>query len=201
MNIFFNSLKSSLKVDGVSKDILMEVVGLMIKLNPSLYKRIEIKKDEFLSRPGKKMDKVFFVFNGFMRSFSNNLKGDECTLQFAITYSWISDYISLYGDQNSELFIQAMSDCVIWEFDISRVYKLCEKYPKFSLLYRKGLEQHISALGSRLMNQLQLSAEERYDMFLKTYPGIDQLAMNYHIASFLGITPQSLSRIRSAKKH
>ena len=201
MNAFFNSLSSNLKVDGISKDILMEVVGLMIKLNPSIYKLIKIKKDEFLSRPGKKMDKVFFVFNGFMRSFNTNLKGNETTLQFAIKYSWISDYISLYGDQNSELFIQAMSDCVVWEFDISRVYKLCEKYPKFSLLYRKGLEQHISALGLRLMNQLQLSAEERYDMFLKTYPGVDQLAMNYHIASFLGITPQSLSRIRSFKKH
>ena len=68
------------------------------------------------------------------------------------------------------------------------------------MLYRKGLEQHIAALGSRLMNQLQLSAEERYDMFLKTHPGVDQLALNYHIASFLGITPQSLSPIRAAKK-
>ena len=77
MNTFFNCLSSNLKVDGISKDILMEVVGLMIKLNPSIYKVIKIKKDEFLSRPGKKMDKVFFVFNGFMRSFNHNLKGTK----------------------------------------------------------------------------------------------------------------------------
>ena len=136
-----------------------------------------------------------------MRSFSVDSKGKEHTLQFAVKYSWVSDYISLYSNQNSKLYIQATSDCVIFEFNISSIYKLCAKYSHFSLLYRKGLEEHVASLGTRLMDQLQLSADERYEIFLKTYPGVDQLAMNYHIASFLGITQQSLSRIRAAKKY
>ena len=190
MNDFFNYLNSKFKINGVTKDIFS-----------SLYNRIEIKKDEILIGPGKKTDKVFFVFSGFVRSFSIDSKGKEHTLQFAVKYSWISDYISLYSHQNSKLSVQAISDCVIFEFNISSIYKLCAKYPHFSLLYRKGLEQHIAVLGTRLMNQLKLPAKERYNMFLKTYPGVDQLAMNYHIASFLGITQQSLSRIRAGEKN
>jgi len=190
MNNFFNYLNSKFKIDNVTKEIIS-----------SLYNRVEIKKDEILIEPGKKIDKVFFVFSGFMRSFSIDSKGKEHTLQFAVKYSWISDYISLYSNQNSKLYIQAISDCLIFEFSISSIYKLCEKYPQFSFLYRKGLEEHIAVLGTRLINQLQLSAEERYDMFLKTYPGVEQVALNYHIASFLGITQQSLSRIRANKKH
>ena len=190
MNDFVNYLNSKFKIDNINRDIFS-----------SLYNRIEIKKDEILTEPGKKTDKVFFVFSGFMRSFSIDSKGKEHTLQFAIKYSWISDYISLYNNQNSKLYIQAISDCVVFEFRISSIYKLCAKYHQFSSLYRKSLEEHIAALGTRLMNQLQLSADERYNMFLKTYPGVDQLAMNYHIASFLGVTQQSLSRIRAGKKN
>ena len=189
MNDFFNYLNSKFKINSASKDLFF-----------SLCNRIEIEKDEILIEPGKITDKVFFVFSGFMRSFSIDSKGKEHTLQFAVKYSWISDYISLYSNQNSKLYIEAISDCVIFEFNISSIYKLCAKYSQFSLLYRKGLEEHVAALGIRLMNQLQLSADERYEMFLKTYPGVDQLAMNYHIASFLGITQQSLSRIRANKK-
>ena len=190
MNDFFNYLNSKFKIDSVTKDIFS-----------SLYNRIEIKKDEILIGPGKKTDKVFFVFSGCMRSFSLDSKGREHTLQFAVKYSWISDYISLYNNQKSKLSIQAISDCVVFEFNISSIHKLCAKYSQFSLLYRNGLEQHIASLGTRLMHQLQLSAEERYNMFLKMYPGVDQLAMNYHIASFLGITQQSLSRIRADQKY
>ena len=63
------------------------------------------------------------------------------------------------------------------------------------------MEEYIAKLGSRVINQLQFTADERYDMFLKSYPGVEQIANNYHIASYLGITQQSLSRIRSEKKH
>ena len=190
MSDFFKYLNSKFTLSNVSKDIFS-----------SLYNRIELNKDDLLIGPGKKTNKVYFVFNGCLRSYTTDSKGKEHTLQFAIKHSWISDYISLFNNQNSKLSIQAISNCVVFEFNIQTIHDLCSKYSQFALLYRKGLEKHIASLGTRLINQLQLSAEERYDKFLKTYPGVDQLAMNYHIASFLGITQQSLSRIRADKKN
>ena len=136
-----------------------------------------------------------------MRSFYVDKNAKENTLQFALKYSWISDYISLYSNKNSNLFIQAITDCIIFEFNISTIYKLCNKYSQLSILYRRGIEEHITKLGGRVINHLQFTAEERYDMFLKTYPGLEQIATNYHIASYLGITQQSLSRIRAEKKY
>jgi hypothetical protein len=63
-------------------------------------------------------------------------------------------------------------------------------------MHRKNLERHVVSLQKRILNQLQLDSSENYIQFLKQYPGIENYALNYHIASFLGITTQSLSRIR-----
>ena len=65
--------------------------------------------------------------------------------------------------------------------------------------HRKNLEGHVVSLHKRILNQLQLTAPDRYDLFLKQYPDIEQYTRNYHIASYLGITQESLSRIRVAK--
>ena len=75
-------------------------------------------------------------------------------------------------------------------------------FPEFEAFQRKNLERHVVSLHKRILNQLQLTAPERYDLFLKQYPYIEQYTPNYHIASYLGITQQSLSRIRveNAKK-
>ena len=75
-------------------------------------------------------------------------------------------------------------------------------FPEFEAFQRKNLERHVVSLHKRILNQLQLTAPERYDLFLKQYPDIEQYTPNYHIASYLGITQQSLSRIRvkNAKK-
>ena len=190
MKDFYNYLNSKFNIDNGVVDLLS-----------SLANRIEINKNEFLIKPDQKIDKVFFVLSGCVRSFYVDKNAKEHTLQFANKYSWISDYISLYSSINSKLYIEAITDCVIIEFNISSIYKLCNKYSQLSILYRKGLEEHVAKLGSRVINQLQFTAEERYDMFLKAYPGVEQIANNYHIASYLGITQQSLSRIRSEKKH
>ena len=73
------------------------------------------------------------------------------------------------------------------------------KFPEFEPFQRGNLERHIVSLQKRILNQLQLSATERYNLFLAQYGNIDQYAANYHIASYLGITQESLSRIRVKK--
>jgi len=83
---------------------------------------------------------------------------------------------------------------ILWQFTI--------QFPEFEAFQRKNLERHVVSLHKRILNQLQLTALERYNLFLEQYPNIEQHVPNYHIASYLGITQQSLSRIRAeiAKK-
>jgi CRP-like cAMP-binding protein len=75
-------------------------------------------------------------------------------------------------------------------------------FPEFEPFQRKILERHVVSLNKRILNQLQLTASERYDLFVEQYPAIEQYTHNYHIASYLGVTQESLSRIRVEKaKH
>ena len=69
-------------------------------------------------------------------------------------------------------------------------------FPEFEIFQRHQLERHVVNLHKRILNQLQLTAGERYDLFVEQYKEIEQYTPNYHIASYLGITQQSLSRIR-----
>ncbi len=82
------------------------------------------------------------------------------------------------------------------EFDAEQLQNIYSQFPEFESFQRENLERHIVSLHKRILNQLQLSASERYDLFLQQYSEIEQLTPNYHIASYLGITEQSLSRIR-----
>jgi CRP-like cAMP-binding protein len=70
------------------------------------------------------------------------------------------------------------------------------RYPEFESYQRQNLERHVVNLQMRILNQLQLSAAERYDLFLEKYSDIEKQIRNFHVASFLGITQESLSRIR-----
>ena len=72
-------------------------------------------------------------------------------------------------------------------------------FPEYEPFQRNILERHVVSLQKRILNQLQLTASERYDLFLEQYPDIEQYTRNYHIASYLGITQESLSRIRVEK--
>ncbi|MEK9614176.1 MAG: Crp/Fnr family transcriptional regulator, partial [Flavobacteriaceae bacterium] len=121
------------------------------------------------------------------------------TLQFAIRDWWISDFIALYNKGFASLTIESITDSQVIEFKSADLEKIYDLFPEFETFQRKNLERHVVSLHQRIINQLELSAPERYDLFLKQYPDIEMFTPNYHIASYLGITQQSLSRIRSEK--
>ena len=120
-------------------------------------------------------------------------------MQFAIKNWWISDYMAWFENKPSLLTIEYIRKCILIEIKISDLEELYKRFPVFETFQRKKLEIHLASMQKRLLNQLQLSAEERYAVFLEKYPEIEKYALNYHIASYLGITQQSLSRIRSEK--
>ncbi len=165
----------------------------------SISTQINCVKGEVIMREGQTVDKIYFVVNGCLRSYCTNKNGKEHTLQFAIKNWWISDYAAIITGNSSPLTVECLKDSQLIEINVSDMEKLRMNYLEFESIQRKSTEAHLVSLQERILSQLQLSASERYDMFLKKYPNIEQFTRNYHIASYLGITQESLSRIRVEK--
>ena len=120
------------------------------------------------------------------------------TLQFALKDNWVSDYIAIFNNEKSTQIIESVSESIVIEISINEgIENVFSKFPEIETLHRKNLQRHIVSLQKRVLNQLQLTSFDRYKIFLNQYPEIEKYALNYHIASYLGITPQSLSRLRS----
>lgn len=189
MNPLFDYISKRVKINSGSE-----------KLISSIAKSLEIKKGTQLIKPNQLVNNTYFVLKGCIRSFTYDKDGKEHTLQFAVKDDWISDYIAIFNNEMSTQTIECVSDCTVIEVSINEgIETLFSKLPEIETLHRKNLQRHIVSLQKRILNQLQLSSTERYVLFQKQYPSVEKYALNYHIASYLGITQQSLSRIRSEK--
>jgi len=156
----------------------------------------KLRKHQFLLHEGEVCRSYAFVVKGCLRSYSVDDKGEEHIVQFAIEDWWISEPYSALTGEPSEYNIDALEDSELLLLERSTEDKLLKEVPKFDRLFRLLLENRFVANQRRINATLSTSAEERYLSFLKTYPAIAQRVPQSQIASYLGITPQSLSRIR-----
>lgn len=182
---------------------LLKHINTIINLSPeaescllTLGKETTYSKDDVLIREGQPVTKVYFVLDGCLRSYCTDKDGKEHTLQFAIKDWWISDYIAIHNNEVATLTVECLSDSKVLEFSAKELNEILYRFPEYEPFQRFLLERHVVSLHKRILNQLQLSAAERYDEFLEQYADIEKYTRNYHIASYLGITQQSLSRIR-----
>ena len=188
MEHFINKIKSSLDLTSEAEEFLY-----------SISKEKTISKGEVLIRQGQTVKKTYFVSDGCLRSFCTDKSDKEHTLQFAIKDWWISDFIAIYNNELATLTVECIKGSKVIEFNAYKLNNIYAQFPEFEAFQRKNLEQHVVSLHKRILNQLQLTARERYDLFVEQYKDIEQYTPNYNIASYLGITQQSLSRIRVEK--
>ncbi|MFT4851063.1 MAG: CRP-like cAMP-binding protein [Sediminicola sp.] len=185
MKELINKIKSSIILSSKAEEY---VVSIAIEKS--------VSKGDVLIRQGQAVNNTYFVKDGCLRAYCIDKNGKEHTLQFAIKNWWISDFMAIYNNELSTLTIECITDSKIIEFNAKKLNGIYSLFPEFEAFQRKNLERHMVSLQKRILNQLQLTAPERYNLFLKQYPDIEQYTPNYHIASYLGITQQSLSRIR-----
>jgi CRP-like cAMP-binding protein len=188
MKDLINKIKNSIDLSKEAEEYLF-----------SISKEKIVPKGSILIRQGQTVDKIFFVTGGCLRSYCIDKHGKEHTLHFAIKNNWISDYIAFHGDESATLTIECLTESTIIEFNAKKIFGMLTLFPELEPFQRGNLERLFVRLEKRILNQLQLSAAERYDLFLEEYPEVEQHARNYHIASYLGITQESLSRIRVEK--
>ena len=168
------------------------------KLDKIIREKKLVKGEIVLADNSMKKEHIF-VASGCLRSFYKAENGKEHTIQFAIKNWWISDYITLYTDVKSVVSIESLTHSKILIIENEKVEKFYKEYPQFEVFQRKNFEKRIATLQKRILSLLTLSASEKYDQFINDYDAFEKIIPNYQIASFLGITPESLSRIRKER--
>lgn len=156
----------------------------------------KVKKDQFLLRENEQCKHTFFVEKGLLRQFSIDDKGKEHILSFAPENWLVTDRESSYFDQPSNYFIEALEDSVVAIIDEDFIQLLSKKIANFTDFNNKLLHNHIRHLQNRINLLLSASAEDRYLQFVAMYPDILLRVPQTMVASYLGITPESLSRVR-----
>lgn len=156
----------------------------------------KLKKHQFLLNEGDVCRYLGFVNSGCLREYSIDNKGTEHIIQFAIEDWWVSDPHSFLSGLPATYNIDALQDSDILLLEKSARDKLLDACPKMERFFRLLIEANHVASHQRISDSLGASAEERYLKFIKTYPKLFEQVPQNQIASYLGITPQSLSRIR-----
>lgn len=155
-----------------------------------------LKKHQFYLQEGEVCRNIGFVISGCLRVYTLDNKGTEHIIQFAIEDWWVSDLHSFLTAKSAVYFIDALQDSELLLLDRSSRDELLDICPKMERFFRLLMEANYIATHQRIIDSLSASAEERYLKFIKTYPKLFEQIPQNQIASYLGITPQSLSRIR-----
>ncbi|HET8573766.1 MAG TPA: Crp/Fnr family transcriptional regulator [Edaphocola sp.] len=150
----------------------------------------------FLLRQGAYCRHTFFVENGLLRKYGVDAKGKEAVIQFAPEKWFVTDRDSSFFQQPSQFFIQAMEDSTVLMLDETIIEQLGQQIKGFVAFNQRLLHNHIRQQTKRIYELLSANAEERYLSFIATYPDLLWRVPQWMIASYLGITPESLSRIR-----
>lgn len=162
----------------------------------SLIQKKEVVKGDFLLREGEICNETFFVEKGLLRMYSIDKNGKEHIIQFAPENWLISDRSSLFFNSQSEYFIDAVELTEVLSLGRDFFTDLRKTFPSSGENNNIILQKHIRNLQDRINSLLADSAEERYMKFIKMYPDILQRVPQWMVASYLGITPESLSRVR-----
>jgi CRP-like cAMP-binding protein len=156
----------------------------------------ELKRNEFLFKEGRICTEYFFLENGFIRAFAHDTTGDDVTTNFYSGGQVVFEVSSFFNGIISKENFQAVVDCEGWYITYEQLNKLFHSLHEFREFGRAVLVKGFSSLKVRMLSMITDTAEQRYDTLLKTNPEIFQHAALKHIASYLGITDTSLSRIR-----
>ena len=156
----------------------------------------KVRKRQYILNAGDVCQYITFVERGMLRSFTVDSEGSEYVVQFAIEGWWISDVGSFVSGKDALYNIEALEDCELLHLTKSGMEELVTQVPGMERFFRLLMQSNIVALQRRVVAYMSLSAEEKYLKLMEVAPDIMQRASQQHIASYLSITPETLSRVR-----
>lgn len=161
-----------------------------------------IKRRQFILQENDVCRYYTFVVSGCFKMYRVDDNGAEHNIQFAAENDWIADISSFHSGKPSRLYIEAIEPSVILQLDATNLIYLYHNYPKFDRIFRVIAENNFIELQNRVLQNISSTGDERYQAFLEQYPKLAGRLPNTQIASYIGITPEFLSKIRriNAKK-
>ena len=158
-----------------------------------------IKRKSYFLREGDLGFEQAFIISGTMRVFYIDGKTQEHVLYFGFKDWWIGDLASFELRSPSQLNVQALEDTWVLAFTHNGIDEIFQKIPQMERLFRMMAQRTLAVLQKRLFLTVSASAEERYLALIERHPSIEQLVPQHQIASYLGILPESLSRMKKQR--
>ena len=156
----------------------------------------KIKRRQMILQAGFVCKHYTFVVEGCFKMYGMDDKGYEHNIQFAAEGDWIADIGSFHSQKPSHLFIEAIEPSEIIQIEQQDLYFLYINIPKLDRIFKVIIENKFVELQNRVLQTFSSTAQERYLSFLEQYPRLSNRIPNTQIASYLGITPEFLSKIR-----
>lgn len=160
-----------------------------------------IKRRQFILQENDICNHFTFIVAGCFKMYAVDKNGYEHNLQFVAENDWIADISSLHKVRPSQLYIEAIEPSSILQIARKDLWYLYSHYPKFDRNFRVIIENKFIELQSRVLQNISSTAQERYETFLEQYSNLSNRLPNTQIASYLGITPEFLSKIRNERMH
>lgn len=183
--LILSNIRRHVQLNGEEEDFLLAV------LVPASYKH-----GEMVLQAGEVTRGMIHVNTGCLMTFYADRKGDEKVVQFATAGWWTGDLASLSSQQPSIYATRALADSTVFMLPNIRMEELLKRYPIFERYFRITFQNSLVAHQQRIMQAYSCTAEERYNTFQKKFPQLEQYVALKHVASYLGITPEFLSKIR-----
>lgn len=163
---------------------------------------LRVKRRQFILQPTDACKYYTFVVAGCFKMYGTDSNGTEHNIQFAAENEWITDISSFHYGAASQLYIEAIEPSVVLQIDKENLVYLYHNHHKFDRIFRVIIEEKFIELQNRVLQNISSTADEKYESFLERYPLLANRLPNTQIASYIGITPEFLSKIRriNAKK-
>ncbi|MHA8087389.1 Crp/Fnr family transcriptional regulator [Aquirufa sp. Wall-65K1] len=163
----------------------------------STWRRVKLNKKDFLFERGEVSKDAALVISGCLRSFSVDENGFEHIMQFAPANWWITDMYSFISQKPGDLSVQAIMDSEVMLLSRKDQLMLFDQIPALERYFRILTENSLVAYRQRLIDNLSLSAKQRYANFCQTFPSLTNDIPQKLVAAYIGVTPEFLSKMRS----
>ena len=163
---------------------------------PQFFSQKKYRKNQYILQEGEVAQYDQFVVKGLTRTYSMDEKGHEHIVRFAPEDWWTGDLASFLSQKPTKYNVDCLEDTEVLRVTPDGLESLCERIPKMNKYFRILYQRSIASFNQRVSSAISLSASDRYQEFIQKFAAIHHRVPDRYIASYLGITPQSLSRIR-----
>ncbi|RRA94642.1 Crp/Fnr family transcriptional regulator [Paenimyroides viscosum] len=185
----------NLLLQNISKHITLTSQEEELVLNA--FESDSFKAKTVVIKPGDEAHFTYFVLKGILRSYTIDDNGAIHILSFAVPGWWVADMYSYLTEKPAILYIDVMEDCEVLILQRSHAERLFNEVPKLERFFRILTENNLISNQQRILDKMSLTAEERYEKFLKKHTDIINCLPQKNIASYIGVTPEFFSKMKS----